>query len=172
MGNSSSHPQKVARKSPGRERRRFLQIAAQVSAVIGAEFFRSLVERLADELDADCVYIGEFVGGQVERVTTLAAYLDHQREADFAFTLAGSSCMEVATGIPCVYPSGAQDRFPSDDLVRELGAEACVGIPLKDSKQQTMGVIMVLYRRAFGNLRFPKSILEIFAPRAAAELER
>jgi hypothetical protein len=172
MGNSSSHPQKEARKSPARERRRFLQIAAQVSAVIGTEFFRSLVERLADELDADCVYIGEFVGGQVERVTTLAAYLDHQRETDFAFTLAGSSCMEVATGIPCVYPSGAQDRFPSDDLVRELGAEACVGIPLKDSKQQAMGVIMALYRRPFGNLRFPKSILEIFAPRAAAELER
>src|ERR1700720_1461110 len=105
MGNSSSHLQKVARKSPGSERRRFLQIAAQVSAVIGTEFFRSLVKKLADELDADCVYIGEFVGGQVERVRTLVAYVDHQREADFAFALAGSSCMEVATGNPCVYPS-------------------------------------------------------------------
>jgi len=172
MANSSYHPQKATRKSPGSERRRFLQIAGQVSAVIGTEFFRSLVKKLADELDADCVYIGEFVGGQVERVRTLVAYVDHQREADFAFALAGSSCMEVATGNPCVYPSGAQDLFPSDPLLRELGVQACVGIPLKDSKQRTMGVITALYRRSFGNLRFPKSILEIFAPRAAAELER
>jgi PAS domain S-box-containing protein len=136
------------------------------------EFFVSLVKRVADTIDADCVLIGEFTGGQLERVRTVAAYVDHQREADFVFTLAGSACAEVALGSPAVHPNGVQDLFPSDSLARELGIQACVAVPLKDTRQETIGVIMALYRRSFGNLRFPKSMLETFAPRAAAELER
>jgi len=172
MGNHHQ-PQRAAERRPaGNERRRFLQIASQVSATIGAEFFGSLVQRLADALDADCVYIGEFVGGHVERVRTLAAYLDHGQERHFEYHLVGSPSVEIALGNACVHPSGVQELFPSDSFLRELGGQAFVGIPLNDSKQQTLGLIAAVYRRAFGNLRYAKSMLEIFAPRAAAELER
>ena len=171
MGNQQ--PQKAtARRPGGSERRRFQQIASQISATIGTEFFDSLVKRLADALDADFVYIGEFVGGHVERVRTLAGYLDHAQQRRFDYPLPGSLVVEIAIGHPCVYPSGVQESFPSDPFLRELGAQAFVGIPLNDSKQQTLGLIAAVYRRALGNLRFAKSMLEIFAPRAAAELER
>ena len=171
MGNHQ--PQKATVRRPGgSERRRFLQIASQISATIGTEFFGSLVKRLADALDADFVYVGEFVGGHVERVRTLAGYLDHVQQRGFEYPLPGSLVVEIAIGHPCVYPSGVQESFPSDSFLRELGAQAFVGIPLNDSKQQTLGLIAAVYRRAFGNLRFAKSMLEIFAPRAAAELER
>ena len=170
--NSHYHPQRIERRSGGSERRRFLQIASQISATIGTEFFRSAAKRLADALDADCVCIGEFAGGHVERVKTVAAFVDHARERSFEYPLAGSASADVAIGNPCVCPSDAQDLFPSDPFLRELGAQAYVGLPLNDSKQQPIGLILAVYRRPLGNLRFAKSMLEIFAPRAAAELER
>lgn len=170
----ASHPQpkKTTRKPGASELRRFQRVSSQISATIGAEFFLSLVKRLAEALDADCVYVGEFVGGQMERVRTLAACMDHDGERRFEYPLVGSMSVEIAMGNSSVHPSGAQDLFPSDPLLRELGAQACAGIPLKDSKQQPIGLIVAIYRRPLGNLRFAKSMLEVFSPRAAAELER
>ena len=163
---------KVTRRPDRSERSRFLHIAREVSDRIGTEFFRSMVMQLADPLLADCVYIGEFVGGQFERVKTIAAYLDRQREADFDFQLAGSPAAEVAIGHTCIYADRLQQRFPSDPLLKALNIHACVGVPLNDPNRRSMGLIMVLYRRPVGDLRAAKSMLELFAPRAAAELER
>ena len=168
----SQQPGKATRKRVGSERRRFLRIASQISATIGIEFFRSLVKRLAEALDSDCVYVGEFVDGPIERVRTLAACVDLDSERSFEYPLLGSMPEEIAMGNSSVYPSGVQELFPSDPLFRELGGQACVGIPLMDSNQQPIGLIAAVYTRPLGNLQFAKSILEIFSPRAAAELER
>ena len=46
------------------DKRRVLQIAHQVSATIGNDFFRVMSKHLAQALDADYVLVGEFVGGQ------------------------------------------------------------------------------------------------------------
>jgi hypothetical protein len=62
----------------GGQRRRFLQIARRVSETIGVKFFEMLVMQLAPALDADCVYIGEFLGGQTESMRTLAACVNHE----------------------------------------------------------------------------------------------
>src|SRR5690349_13046289 len=129
------------------ERSRFLRIAREVSSRIGTDFFRSMVMQLAGPLLADCVYIGEFVGGQFERVKTLAAYLDRHREADFDFRLAGSPAADVAIGHKCMYSDHLQQRFPSDPLLQALNIHACVGVPLNDPNQRSTGLIMVLYRR-------------------------
>jgi PAS domain S-box-containing protein len=169
---NSQQPGKATRKRVGSERRRFLRIASQISSTIGTEFFRSLVKRLAEALGADCVYVGEFAGGPIARVRTLAACVDHDRERSFEFPLPGSMSEEIAMGNSSVYPSGVQELFPSDQLLRELGGQACVGVPLMDSTQQPIGLIAAVYGRPLDNLHFAKSILEIFSPRAAAELER
>src|SRR5215471_16421943 len=114
MGNHHQPQKAAARKTGGNERRRFLQIAGRISATIGTEFFGSMVRRLAEALDADCVYVGEFVGGRVERVKSLASCLDQERERRFEYPLAGSIAVEIALGNPAIYPSGVQDLFPSD----------------------------------------------------------
>src|SRR5690242_16261386 len=127
---NSQQSGKATRKRVGSERRRFLRIASQISATIGTVFFRSLVKRLTEALGADCVYIGEFVGGPIERVRTLAACVNYDQERSFEYPLAGSMSEEIAMGNSSVYPSGVQELFPSDPLLGELGGQACVGVPL------------------------------------------
>jgi two-component system cell cycle sensor histidine kinase/response regulator CckA len=164
---SGRAPAKTRRKSTG-----ILQIARQVSATIGAEFFRALVEHLSEALAAECVYVGEFVGGQVERVKTLSASVDGQTDVAFDYPLAGSASATAALGAASACRSGARDKFREDAILSRIAAEAFVGVPLLNAHQQAVGVIMAVYRRPVSSLQVPRSVLEIFAPRAAAELIR
>jgi hypothetical protein len=90
-----------------------LQIARQVSATIGNDFFRAMAKHLAQALAADCVFVGEFVGGQVERVKRLAVFAGAEPD-DFEFELAGSAAAEIALGKAILCRTDARRRFPSD----------------------------------------------------------
>jgi two-component system cell cycle sensor histidine kinase/response regulator CckA len=166
----SAQTERAADRSHSETDRRVLQIANRVSATIGMEFFRSMVQHLAEVLHADCVYIGEFLGGQTERVKTLAVCPD--LPGGFEHELAGSACAQIALGKPCLCRAHAQGRFPDDPLLARLGAVACAGIPLMNSGGYALGLMMAFYRRPIGDPEIPKMILEAFAARAAAELER
>ncbi len=174
MGCASEMAQYSQRKSRhhknGSERLRFLRISREVSETIGTEYFRTLVKHLCQALDADCVYVGEFVGGTVERVRTVAACLDCDRMEEFEFPLAGTPDAEVAIGNPCIYSRGVQGLFPSDRRLRELAVEACVGLQLNDSNGSPSGLIVALFRRDLEEeIQFVQSMLTMFAPRASAE---
>jgi PAS domain S-box-containing protein len=148
------------------------QIASQVAAAIGEEFFISLVTNLAEGLSADCVYIGEFVGGQSERVRTLASFVNGAGNCDADYVLAGSVAALAATGEPWSCTRGALKRLPEDTLLHQIGAQACIVVPLLDGQGHASGVLLAAFRRPLDNARLPKSMLERFAPRAAAELRR
>ena len=166
----SAQTERAADRSHRDTDRRVLQIANRVSATIGIEFFRSMVEHLAEVLQADCVYIGEFLGGQTERVRTLAVCPDMPDGLEHE--LAGSASAQVALGKPCLCRAHARGRFPDDTVLARLGAEACAGIPLTNSGGHSVGLMMTVYRSPIADPDIPKTILEAFADRAAAELER
>src|SRR5262249_9515481 len=126
---------------------------------------------LAKALSADCLLIGEFVGGHMEGVKTLGACLDGG-PANFEFELAGSASALVAEGKPCLCHSAAQTRFPSDSLLPAVGAPALIASPLHDPEGRVLGLIMALYRAPINNFRVARQMLDIFSPRAAAELSR
>ncbi len=155
----------------GAESRGVLQIARRVSATIGAGFFGTMAEHLAQALAADCVWIGEFARGPAERVRTLAACLDGL-PANFEYSLPGSASECVSLGKPCLCRSGARQRFPHDECLARLRAEACVAVPLGNPNGLPSGLVVAAYRQPVASLQMPKSLLEVFAPRAAAELNR
>jgi len=166
MSSTTTHPSSTSRHKTAS------QIASQVSAAIGEEFFESLVTNLAEALTADCVYLGEFVGGQTERVRTLASFVNSEPKCSPDYVLAGSVAALVATGEPWSCTRGVLKRFPSDPLLSQIGAQACVAVPILDGQKQASGVMMAVFRHSLDNTRLPKSMLEKFAPRAAAELYR
>jgi signal transduction histidine kinase len=132
-----------------------------------------LAHQLAGALEAKCVYVGEFVGGKTNRVRTLAAFVEGGRPEPFEFPLAGSPDAEIARGSSCMYPTGVREMFPGDPLLRDLEAEAWVGVPLNNSEGQASGLIAAVYGRPLQlELQLVQSMLMIFAPRASAELNR
>ena len=141
-----------------------------MSAKIGIDYFRAMVTQLALALKADCVFVGEFAPGLAQRVNILAASVDGE-PSSLAFDLAGSACSRIAaTGKPVLCRKEARNRFPSDQLLRSMRAEACIAFPLQDSAGKSIGVLMATYYVTPAAFSTAKSIIEVFAPRAAAEL--
>ena len=155
----------------GSRRSNIGEIARQISATVGTEFFESLVRSIGQRLDADCVLIGEFVGGQAERIRTLAIFgvgvggIDNYR-------LAGSAVAQVAAGDAQWCMDQAQEKFPSDALLVQMDAQAFVAVPLLDAKHHALGVMLAAFRQSISDTSTPRATLEVFAPRAAAELRR
>ena len=157
----------------GTERRRFLEIARQVSETIGTEFFSMLVRELRRGLGADCVYVCEFVGRQADRARTLAACEIGDRMETFEFPMEGSPDAEVALCHPCIYAREVQEIFPVDHRLRDVNAEAWVGVPLSNAEGRACGLIAAIFGRPLDDDgRFVELMLTMFVPRASAELNR
>ncbi len=169
MTKGSASRKTIAASASDLRDRTVLQVARKVAATIGADFFSSVAHHLVKALSADCVIVGEFIGGQMERVRTLGAELDG-KPASFDYELAGSAAAQVALGKSCQYRAGAQSKFPSDPIIVQSGAEACVASPLLSSGQEPIGFMMALFRRTLISTRSTKELLDIFSARTAAEL--
>jgi PAS domain S-box-containing protein len=154
----------------GASRKSLLDLSRKLSASIGAEFFQAMAKHLADAVAADCVVLAEFLGGHMERCRSVGAWSDGAPAA-FEFELAGSIAAQIALGRESQCRSRARSHFPSDALLSQTGAEACIGVPLTAARAaHPMGALMAIYRHPVANIRFPKLMLEAFAGRAAAEL--
>jgi signal transduction histidine kinase len=160
-------------RRPDSDSQGFLKLARQISETIGIEFLSMLAHQLARVLEAQCVYVGEFVGGKTNRIRTLAAFLEGDRPEAFEFPLAGSPDAEVTSGSPCMYPRAVREMFPGDPVLGGLEAEAWVGVPLNNPDGQASGLIAAIYGQPLQQeVHFVQSMLMMFAPRASAELNR
>ena len=149
-------------------------IVEGTASVTGSEFFRSLVRHLASVLQVRYAFVAECMDSAATRVRTLAFWTGEDLGENFEYSLAGTPCDKVVEGEMCYHPEGLQVLFPEDKDLVEIGAQSYWGAPLFDSSGKTLGHLAVLDDKPMRReLRFErKSILEIFAARGGAELER
>ncbi|MCB1865260.1 MAG: EAL domain-containing protein [Chromatiales bacterium] len=145
------------------------QIARGVSATTGQAFFQSLVETLAQALEADVAFVGEVDGNAVQ---TVAVQVDAAQAENFRYELEGTPCANVIESRPCCYPDQVAAQFPADEMLADLGIRGYAAEPLTGADGTVLGLIAVLYRREIQAPDLAMSLLAIFARRAAAELER
>jgi len=155
-----------------RQQRRVLQVAKQVAATLGGDYFHSLVEHLAKALSVDCAYLAEVPEGQAGRVRTVAVYRDGAQADNFEQELPASAAAHVIADGAVAWSSEVRRLFPVDPLLERLAAEAYVGMRLRDSAGQVLGVLAVVDNKPLPDMPLVQAVLEAFAPRAAAELER
>jgi formate hydrogenlyase transcriptional activator len=151
--------------------RMVVETAKGVWSDTGANFFRSLVRQLCKALQADFVHVGALLPGG-ERVGILAARTPVSDVTPFEYALAGAPCAEVIVNRACSYAEGVHRLFPQDRGLVEMRAEGYVGAPLMDSNGRCLGLICAITRRPLENAKLAEALLQIFAGRAAAELER
>jgi PAS domain S-box-containing protein len=137
----------------------------------GRSFFDALVNHLGQALDVEYVMIDKF-GETPTRAETVALYVKGTIAPNISYDLAGTPCAHVMGQNYCSYTSGIQGLFPEDRLLVDMGAESYAGIPLWDSFGQPLGLIAILDSKPLLNELAVAQMLQIVAPRAAAELER
>ncbi len=149
-----------------------LTIARGVSGSTGEGFFRDLARHLARAVNAEVAMVGRLVGDDLDRIQTLAVEADGEPGETFTYALAGTPCEKALAQDGCVEARDVQARFPLNESLRRLGAQAYVGKALRDSRGQPLGVMLVLFREPLLDPTLAVSMMEIFAARAAAEMER
>ena len=148
------------------------QLVEGISEATGEKFFQFLVLHLAKALDADFAFIGEFADSERTTIQTVAVAADGAIHANFRFQLAETPCEQVLTNGLRIYPKGIPELFPLDHLALEMGVESYIGIPLVSSRRITLGPMAVFSRRPIRETHLAASMLQVFAVRAASELER
>ena len=150
-----------------------MEVARAVSPSSGRAFLQELVARLARELGADVVFAGELVAPKNDRVRALAVWRDGAAAEAFEYSLSGSPCERVMEREgSVVHPAGVRSLFPRDAGLVRLEAEGYAGTALLDSRGAPLGILVAVSRRPIAREGLWRSVLEIFAARAAAEIER
>lgn len=137
----------------------------------GKSFFEVLVRNLGQTLGVDYAMVAKLRETQ-DSVETVALFDRGAVVRNIRYDLAGSPCDTVMGQSYCCYPRGVQQWFPEDRLLVEMAAESYAGIPLWDSRGQPLGLIAVLGRKPLQDEAWVAQLLQVVAPRAAAELER
>ena len=159
------------------ERQRSEQILRLIvqgtASVTGKDFFRSLVSSLAEALNVRYAFISECLDSPPMRVRAFAFWNGNDFGENFEYDLQGTPCEGVINGRVCqYYPEQIKSLFPEDRELAILPVQSYAGIPLLNSKSELLGHLAVLDDRPMDNETRYRALLEIFAARAAAEMER
>jgi PAS domain S-box-containing protein len=149
-------------------------IVEGTASVTGTEFFRSLVRSLAQALGVRYAFISECLDALPIRVRSFAFWQGNDFGDEFEYYLHGTPCERVlkSKGYQC-FSAQIQTLFPTEkDELEAMQAQSYAGIALLDSSGNLLGHLAILDDKPMAADARMQAILEIFAARAAAEMER
>jgi PAS domain S-box-containing protein len=155
-----------------REEETIRNIAEGVSAETGERFFHSLVNHISAILGLEYSFVGELVTEERKQVEIVALSAHSDVIDNLTYDLPNTPCETVVDKGLCYYPRDVQKQFPKDHKLKDMNAESYVGIPLTNSRGLTIGIMAVVGCQPLRHDKLVISTLQVFAARAAAELER
>ena len=154
-----------------------LKVAAAVSASTDTdtEFFAQLASNMVDAVGGQggCVLrVLPGAQGEAARTVSVAAVLDGNLLARDEYALDSTPSHRLLTQPQYVVTDKVQQQYPKAPMLRHVDAQAYVGQQLCDANGAVVGIVFVLFRQAIYEVDFITSTLQIFASRAAAEIQR
>ncbi|NEO25906.1 MAG: response regulator, partial [Kamptonema sp. SIO4C4] len=141
--------------------------------VTGEDFFPVLVQHLSEALNVDYVLVSEAVGTPPEALQTLAISANQELIPNTNYPLTGTPCEIVVTEAQyCQYPEQVQALFPNAPLLPPMNAESYFGVPLLDYDNNVIGNLCIVHTQPLHLDERTQGLIQVFASRAAAELQR
>ncbi|HYQ44414.1 MAG TPA: sigma 54-interacting transcriptional regulator [Polyangiaceae bacterium] len=145
-------------------------LAEGTSAATGDEFFRSLAKHAALALGARYAFAAETLSELESR--SLAYWEGTGFGEGFSYRFPGTPCLRVAAGHVCATPTNIQQLYPDDLWLQQIAADSYIGVPMRNAAGNVLGHIAVLHTEPLEPTPEHLAILQIFAARGCAELER
>ncbi|KAF3997939.1 bifunctional diguanylate cyclase/phosphodiesterase [Glaciimonas immobilis] len=149
-----------------------LNIAVGVSASNGTAFFEQLATNMTEALGGSAGFVARFLPGEPISMRTIAVVMDGLIINNFDCILEGSPGEKLITVDSFVVSEKAFMDFSHSPFLRVLNVQAYVGRRLFNSKGDPIGLLVVLFTEALKKANFITNTLQIFAARAASEMER
>ena len=156
-----------------------IKVAAAVSATTGTEFFIELARNMADAMGAQVGCVARLVSTPdspgdtpLQRMQSLALVIKGELQDNIEYVIENTPCRSLLTQHQHVVADKLCERYPQTLKRYPWGAQTYVGQQLRDSQKKPLGIIYILFQQQPKNIKFVQSTLQIFAARAAAEMER
>jgi PAS domain S-box-containing protein len=133
--------------------------------------FRELVFQIAEIMGVEYAFIGELLGEENQEIRVIASYLNGEYDEGYQYSMANTPCEKVINRGYQYYRDNVRILF-SDPHAHELEVEGYAAIPLINSNNKPIGLMVIMDRKPLVNPELCKSLLMIFSVRAAVELER
>jgi signal transduction histidine kinase len=147
-------------------------IAEGTAAEVGDEFLRGLVQHLAEAYKAQWVFVGES-DPEGRHVRVVACCFDGAAmEEGFEYDTEGLPCALTVEQAVVSFPRALAEHFPADIPAIEMGMQSYLAVCLRAADGTHLGHLALLDARPMEADENDVAALQIFASRAAAELER
>lgn len=146
---------------------RLREVAKGTAAAVGRHFFQELVLHLSHAMEVRIAFVTECALPDREHVSALAFIDNGEFIDDVEYELDGTPCREVIDGNVCFYPTQLDETYP-----KEKGLDSYLGVPMRGSDGTIIGHLAVADDKPLSKSADDESLLQIFATRAGAELER
>ena len=144
-------------------------LIAGTAATTGKDFFPALVGYLATALNVSHAMVSELVDG---RLAVIAFWANGTLQKHFSYAPSETPCEPTLRDGKFYCGRAVQQQFPNDYSLVEMGVEAYLGNALCDTQGRVIGTLCILHHQAIPNPQQAEQILQVFAARSAAELER
>jgi PAS domain S-box-containing protein len=146
--------------------------ALAVSGALGSSVFTELARSLAEILRVDIAFIARPDAVEPGTMKVLAMHFDGAPVNRGSYAIAGTPCEGVLRNGFRVVPERAAELFPGDGTLSAHAIQGYAGYPLTDRSGANLGLVSIASRAPLHRLDRIESLMQIFAVRAAAEIER
>lgn len=142
------------------------------AAVTGGRFFDALVANLAKVLNTHSAWVTEYLE-EARQLRALAYWSEGRLSRDFLIDITGTPCEAVIRQSGLVhYPDHVIRLYPENTDLQAIHAASYLGAPLLGLDGRVIGNLAVLDTRPMPEDPRARTIFQIFAARASAELQR
>lgn len=157
-----------------KQREEVLRTLAESATKESNEIFKIIVRQLSNFFDMDMVLIGIIDEKQPHLINTLSAWHKDHYLDNFTYDLNHTPCQTVLEQDSyCLYQKNIQELFPLDEMLAEMEISSYIGVPLKNRKNEVIGLIAMLDKKQiYSESPELNQLLNSLATRASDEIER
>ncbi|ESA34751.1 multi-sensor hybrid histidine kinase [Leptolyngbya sp. Heron Island J] len=144
-------------------------LIAGTAATTGQDFFSALARHIAEALEVSYVFVTECCDHKLQ---SLAVWANGKLQPNESYPLPDTPCERSMQEGFFYCERAVQQQFPNYQSLLDMGAESYLGIALRDIKGNITGILCIFHHQPLQDVQRAMQILQVFAARAAAELER
>jgi PAS domain S-box-containing protein len=140
-----------------------------VRSEVGSNFLDNLTKEMCETLDMTYCHVAEVTGN---RLKSVAHYSKRDDQGPLDFDIAGSGAERTLKDGTYVCVDDFELQLKGARQITNFKIRGFVGATLYDNEGNAMGVLVTVSEKPLADPELARSILEVFAERGAAELNR
>ena len=145
------------------------KVVEALSNTYSDEFFNAMTLALQKTINADCTFIA-VTNEDKPSSKTIALVINGKITDNIEFSLEHSPFANAVDNFVYYCPNNASNIYPKDQLLLEMETQGVLGIPLHDSKQKMIGLLVAFYKKPIEDNSKALTLFQLFSGRITAEL--